>query len=44
MLEAERDFRRVIGFQDLAKLVLAIEHDIARPSAPTQEAANLVTA
>jgi putative transposase len=27
MLEAERQFRRIIGYRDLATLVVAIEHD-----------------
>ena len=27
MLEAERQFRRIIGYHDLATLVIAIEHD-----------------
>jgi hypothetical protein len=26
MLQAEQQFRRVIGYSDLAKLVIAIEH------------------
>ena len=30
MLEAERQFRRVIGHRDLAKLAVAVERDIAR--------------
>jgi hypothetical protein len=30
MLEAEHQFRRVIGYRDLAKLALAIERDLAR--------------
>ena len=44
MLEAERQFRRIIGYKDLAKLV-AIEHDLAAtPAVPTrQEAATLAT-
>jgi hypothetical protein len=29
MLEAEQQFRRVIGYRDLAKLSVAIERDIA---------------
>ena len=29
MLEAERQFRRVIGHADLAKLAVAVERDIA---------------
>jgi putative transposase len=28
MLEAEQQFRRVIGYRDLAKLAIAIEHDL----------------
>jgi putative transposase len=41
MLEAERQFRRIIGYSDLAKLVVAIEHDLARTTiqSPTKEAA-----
>jgi hypothetical protein len=27
MLEAERQFRKIIGYRDLATLVIAIEHD-----------------
>ena len=30
MLEAERQFRKIIGYRDLAKLALAIEHDLRR--------------
>jgi transposase-like protein len=30
MLEAERQLRRIIGYRDLAKLALAIEHDLDR--------------
>ena len=44
MLEAERQFRRVIGYRDLATLAIAIEHDLAPtivPS-PTKKAAILV--
>jgi putative transposase len=29
MLEAEAQFRRIIGHPDLAKLTLAVEHDVA---------------
>jgi putative transposase len=49
MLEAERQFRRIIGYRDLAKLSVAIERDLERrrepttPS-PTEEAATLATA
>ena len=35
MLEAERQFRRIIGYRGLAKLALAIERDLLpRPSRP----------
>ena len=46
MLEAERQFRRIVGYTDLAKLVVAIEHELARTTvpSPTQEAAILVPA
>ena len=45
MLEAEQQFRRIIGYQDLATLTIAIENETA-PATPTpnQEAATLVTA
>ncbi len=35
MLEAERQFRRIIGYADLAKLVVAIERELDRPTVPT---------
>jgi putative transposase len=46
MLEAERHFRRIIGYRELATLAVAIEHDLARTTvpSPTQETATLVTA
>jgi putative transposase len=46
MIEAERQFRRVIGYRDLAKLALAIERDLARTTvpSPTEEAATLISA
>jgi putative transposase len=50
MLEAERQFRRIIGYRDLAKLAVALERDRAeRPEptttpTPTEEAATLATA
>ncbi len=34
MLEAERQFRRVTGYRDLAKLAVAIERDLATQRAP----------
>ena len=46
MLEAERQFRRVIGYRDLAELAVAIDRDRARSvvSSPTpEEAATLLT-
>ena len=46
MLEAERQFRRIIGYRDLAKLAVAIERDLARTTvpSPTEEAATLIPA
>jgi putative transposase len=50
MLEAERQFRRITGYADLAKLAVAVEHDVAARrssmTAPTtnQDAATLATA
>jgi putative transposase len=50
MLEAERQFRRIIGYRDLAKLSVAIERDLDRhrqpmvAQTPTEEAATLVRA
>ena len=35
MLEAERQFRRIIGSRDFAKLALAIERDLARTTVPS---------
>ena len=43
MLEAERQFRRIIGYQQLAKLAVAIERDLA-PSVTTEEVATLANA
>jgi hypothetical protein len=48
MLEAEQQFRKIIGHTDLAKLAIAIERDLARrrqttTTAPTREAAITVT-
>ena len=46
MLEAEQQFRKVIGYRDLAKLAVAIERDLARTTvpSPTQDAAILIPA
>jgi putative transposase len=40
MLEAERQFRRIVGYADLASLANAVEHDLAtrRPPTPTATA------
>jgi hypothetical protein len=35
MLEAERQFRRIIGYRDLAKLAVAIERDLAGTTVPS---------
>jgi putative transposase len=35
MLVAEQQFRRIIGYRDLAKLVIAIEHHAARTALPS---------
>jgi transposase-like protein len=48
MLEAEQQFRKVIGHTDLAKLAIAIEHHLDRhrqttTTIPTQEAAIAIT-
>jgi hypothetical protein len=43
MLEAERQFRRVIGYRDLAQLANAVERDV-HPSAPPDPAPRQVTA
>jgi putative transposase len=47
MLEAERQFRRIIGYRDLAKLAVAVEREVTLPQpnpAPTEEAAIVATA
>ena len=47
MLEAERQFRRIIGYRDLARLAVAIERNLDRTTAPSptvEEAATLATA
>ncbi len=45
MLEAERQFRRIIGYHDLAKLCVAIDNERERttPPTPTEEAAIVLT-
>jgi putative transposase len=46
MLEAERQFRRIIGYANLARLVTAIERELDQPTVPTptEEAVIVVTA
>jgi hypothetical protein len=44
MFEAERQFRRIIVYQQLAALALVVERDMARSSTPTEEVATLVPA
>jgi transposase-like protein len=45
MLEAEQQFRKIIGYRDLAKLVIAIEHQHTQTTTTTtKEAAILVPA
>ena len=46
MLEAERQFRKIIGYRDLATPALAIERDLAPALSPSlaEEAATLATA
>jgi putative transposase len=46
MLEAERQFRRIIGYTDLAKLITAIARELDQPAtpSPTEEAVTLTTA
>ena len=43
MLEAERQFRRIIGYQQLARLAVAIERELVHTT-PTKEVATLVNA
>jgi putative transposase len=46
MLEAERQFRRIIGYRDLAKLATAVEREVAQTvtESPTEEAVIVATA
>jgi hypothetical protein len=37
MLEAERQFRKIIGYRDLAKLALAVEKEL-QPDTTTEDA------
>jgi hypothetical protein len=48
-LEAEQQFRKIIGYTDLAKLAIAVQRDLAAQRAPVhpptiEEAATLATA
>ena len=47
MLEAEQQFRRVIGYQELAKLAAAVEREVTLPQpnpVQTEEAAIVAAA
>ena len=44
MLEAEQQFRKIIGVTHLAKLTLAVEHDVARQRAPEPAHTPITTA
>ena len=44
MLEAERQFRMIIGYKQLARLVVAIEREHHRPEQTTKEVATLTHA
>ena len=47
MLGAEQQFRRMVGYHDLAKLAARVERDVTRyqpEPTPTQQAATCVTA
>ena len=44
MSEAERQFRKIIGYKQLARLVVTIERQLPATSTPTEEAATLITA
>jgi hypothetical protein len=45
MLEAERQFRRIIGYHDLAKLATAVEREVAQnvTESPTEQAVIVAT-
>ena len=43
MLEAERQFRRIIGYRELAKLAAAIERDLTPPCVPSPTVEEAVT-
>ena len=46
MLEAEHQFRRVVGYRDLGKLAVAVEREVGAPSPPspvTEEVRETVT-
>jgi hypothetical protein len=42
MLEAERQFRKVVGYRDLAKLAVAVEREVAA-TAPAHDVKEAVT-
>jgi hypothetical protein len=43
MLEAERQFRKIIGYTHLAALALAVEHDVAAGRATTSRSTTTTT-
>jgi transposase-like protein len=44
MLEAERQFRKIVGYKQLARFVITIERDLEAAEQTTKEAATLITA
>ncbi len=44
MLEAARQFRRFIGYADLAKLVSAFERELDQPTVPTPSEETVIVA
>jgi hypothetical protein len=44
MIEAECRFRRITGYRDLAKLVVAIERNLTETTSPAGQGTILVTA
>ena len=44
ILEAERHFRRITGYRDLAKLAVAVERNLIQPASPPRQGAMLITA
>jgi len=44
MLQAERQFRKIVGYKQLARFVITIERDLEAAEQTTKEAATLITA